>query len=66
MINDVKSRVSDILNSDNSGYGMDHVNRVLDLSLKFAHKENANENIIALIALLHDVDDYKLFELKNA
>ncbi len=66
LISSVKQRVFNILNSDNSGHGMDHVNRVLDLSLKFAHKENANENIVTLIALLHDVDDYKLFGLKNA
>ncbi len=66
LINDVKSRISDILNSDNSGHGMDHVNRVLNLSLKFARKENVNEDVVALIALLHDVDDYKLFGSKNA
>lgn len=66
LISSVNQRVFNILNSDNSGHGMDHVNKVLDLSLKFAHKENANENIVALIALLHDVDDYKLFGLKNA
>ena len=58
--------MTEILNSDNSGHGIDHVNRVLNLSLKFAHKEKANENIVTLIALLHDVDDYKLFGSKNA
>ena len=42
LVNGVKQRVSNILNSDYSGHGMDHVNRVLKLSLKFAYKENAN------------------------
>ena len=45
---------------------MDHITRVLDLSLKFAEKEKANKDIVALIALLHDVDDYKLFGMENA
>lgn len=66
MIYDVKKEVKDLLDKDNSGHGMDHINRVLDLSLKFAAKENANKDIVALIALLHDVDDYKLFGMENA
>ena len=66
MIDNVKQEVIKLLDKDNSGHGMDHINRVLDLSLKFAEKENANEQVVALIALLHDVDDYKLFGMENA
>lgn len=66
MIEKVKAEVSNLLEKDNSGHGMDHINRVLKLSLKFAEKENANKDIVALIALLHDVDDYKLFGKENA
>lgn len=66
MIEKVKKKVSELLNKDNSGHGMDHINRVLELSLKFAEKENANKDIVSLIALLHDVDDYKLFGMNNA
>ena len=62
----VKKQVSELLNQDNSGHGIDHINRVLELSLKFAEKENANKDIVSLIALLHDVDDYKLFGMDNA
>lgn len=66
MIDNVKQEVIKLLDKDNSGRGMDHINRVLDLSLKFAEKENANAQVVALIALLHDVDDYKLFGMENA
>ena len=66
MIDNVKQEVIKLLDKDNSGHGMDHINRVLDLSLKFAEKENANAEVVALIALLHDVDDYKLFGMENA
>ena len=66
MIEKIKMQVSELLNKDNSGHGMDHINRVLELSLRFAEKEKANKDIVSLIALLHDVDDYKLFGMDNA
>lgn len=65
MIEEVREQVYNLLNDDNSGHGMDHIDRVLELSLKFAEKENANKDIVSLIALLHDVDDYKLFGEEN-
>ena len=66
MLEKVKKQVYDLLNNDDSGHGYDHVERVLNMSLKFAKKENADINVVALIALLHDVDDYKLFGVENA
>ena len=66
MINAVKEQVYSLLAKDNSGHGNDHINRVLQLSLKFAETENANKDAVSLIALLHDVDDYKLFGEENA
>ena len=66
MINEVKKQVYELLNKDNSGHGNDHIDRVLDLSLKFAQNETANTDVVALIALLHDVDDYKLFGEESA
>lgn len=66
MIEEVKQEVYKLLADDNSGHGIDHINRVLELSLKFAKDENANNDIVALIALLHDVDDYKLFGMDSA
>ncbi len=60
MIEEVKEKVNELLNQDNSGHGMEHINRVLDLSLKFAEKENGNKDIVSLIALLHDVDGLQI------
>lgn len=65
MIEKVREQVEELLNNDNSGHGMDHINRVLALSLKFAEKESANKTIVSLVALLHDVDDYRLFGSEN-
>lgn len=65
MIEKTKQLVYELLKDENSGHGMDHINRVLELSLKFAENENCNKTIVALGALLHDVDDYKLFGVKN-
>lgn len=66
MIDEVKKQVYELLDKDDSGHGNNHINRVLDLSLKFAQNEKANKDVVALIALLHDVDDYKLFGKENA
>ena len=52
MIEKVKEKVYKLLNKDNSGHGMDHINRVLNLALKFAKEENADEDIVALISLI--------------
>ena len=62
----VKKQVSNLLELEDSGHDIEHVNRVLELSLKFAAIELANKDIVTLIALLHDVDDYKLFDEENA
>ena len=62
----VLSDVRQLLNGDKSGHGADHVERVYALAVKLAEKENVNKEVIALAALLHDVDDYKLFGDENA
>ncbi len=51
MIEKVKIQVSELLDKDNSGHGMEHINRVLELSLKFAKKEKGNKDIVSLIAI---------------
>lgn len=66
MQEEVKNKVYELLKKDDSGHGIDHIDRVLKLTLKFAKEEGANLEIASLIALLHDVDDYKLFGKENA
>ena len=66
LINNVKKDVEELLKEDKSGHGIDHINRVLNLSLKFSEKEESNKELVSLIALLHDVDDYKIFGIDSS
>lgn len=66
IIEQIKKEVFEILEKDNSGHGANHIERVYNLSIKFAAKESADIFITSLIALLHDVDDYKLFGIESA
>jgi len=51
-------------NSD--GHDFDHTMRVYHTAMKIADSEpHCNRQLVALAALLHDADDYKLFETKN-
>ncbi|MBO5394290.1 MAG: HD domain-containing protein [Clostridia bacterium] len=65
MIEKTKQLVAELMKNEDSGHGMDHVMRVYALAMKFAQTETCDKNIVALGALLHDVDDYKLFGTKN-
>lgn len=65
MIEKVKELVTNLLKEDNTGHGMSHVERVYRLALRFAEEEQADKDIVSLAALLHDVDDYKLFGMEN-
>lgn len=62
----VRKEVTGLLGNEASGHGFDHAERVERLALSFAEKENADETLVSLIALLHDADDYKLFGARNA
>ncbi len=39
LIEEVKKEVYELLNKDNSGHGMNHINRVLELSLNLQKKK---------------------------
>lgn len=65
-LSQIKEMVFELLNHDNSGHGMDHVNRVYELAMKFADYEKADKKVVGMAALLHDVDDYKIFGEENA
>lgn len=60
------SAVKTLLAADNTGHGYEHVERVYELALRMAAEEKADEEIVGLAALLHDVDDYKLFGAESA
>lgn len=62
----IKNDVSNLLREDNTGHSIDHVDRVYRLAVELAEKEGADINVVQLAALLHDVDDYKLFGVENA
>ncbi|MBR4177906.1 MAG: HD domain-containing protein [Bacilli bacterium] len=62
----IREEATKLLDSDNSGHGMDHVNRVTCIAEKIAKREKANIELVSSIALLHDVDDYKLFGMECA
>lgn len=66
MIEKVKEQVASILNEDKSGHGMDHIERVYNLAIKFAKEEKADKEIVSLASLLHDIDDYKIIGKENA
>lgn len=59
----ITDEVSKLLSADNSGHGMDHINRVCKIALSIS-EDDINKEIVSAIALLHDVDDYKLFGLE--
>lgn len=65
-ISDITQDVGELLSQDTSGHGMEHIKRVLKLAIAFADSEGADKDIVMLAALLHDVDDYKLFGQENA
>lgn len=66
LINKVQEHVFKLTTNDKSGHGNDHVLRVYNLAIDFAEKEGANKEIVAIAALLHDVDDYKMVGKENS
>ena len=54
--------ISSLLQKHRSnGHGDDHALRVLNNAMKIAEGYSCNMEVVALAALLHDVDDHKLF-----
>lgn len=64
-INYILQRIEKIFANDVSGHDYWHTMRVYKNALKIAGNEKCNERIVALSALLHDVDDVKLFRTEN-
>lgn len=57
--------IKEIFIKDYSGYDYYHSIRVYKIAINIAQKEGGNLQVIKLAALLHDVDDRKLFETSD-
>lgn len=66
MLDVIRREVYKCMGMDMSGHSNDHIQRVYDLSMKFSRNENVDLNLVGMIALLHDVDDYKLVSQEEA
>ncbi len=63
---DAAGKYAEALFSDRSdGHGFDHTERVCKNAMLIAEKEKCDRTVVALAALLHDVDDQKLFDTKD-
>lgn len=61
MLTGVIEDVKKLMAGDDTGHGFEHIQRVYDITLDLCAAEQADTEIAGLAALLHDVDDYKLF-----
>lgn len=58
--------IRNLFDGNSDGHDFDHTMRVYHTAMEIADSEpRCNRQIVALAALLHDADDYKLFETKN-
>ena len=63
----IKQSVSELLGNGFGGHDDKHVFRVYDMAMDFCNEiPNANRDLVAAAALLHDCDDYKLFGEESA
>lgn len=60
MLEKIREDVKVLMGSDDDGHGFEHIERVYNLAMEIAKKEKADLEVVALAALLHDADDYKL------
>ena len=60
LIEQVKDEAKAIFKGDYSGHDISHTMRVYSLALEIAKSEKADLLRVALTALLHDADDYKI------
>ncbi len=66
IIQNAKDYVKEIFKGNSGGHDEGHTLRVYRNALMIADREKATDTLtIALAALLHDVDDYKLFKTQN-
>lgn len=66
IINDAVTYVAGLLGDNSGGHDTEHSFRVYQNALKIASDEpGCDLTIVSLAAILHDVDDHKLFDSRN-
>lgn len=66
IVKEATEYVRSLFQGNSDGHDFDHTMRVYHTAMEIADSEpECNRLIVALAALLHDADDYKLFETKN-
>lgn len=61
----ILQKVENIFKNDSSGHDYFHTLRVYKNALKISNNEKCDRRIVSISALLHDVDDVKLFNTEN-
>ena len=61
----LESYIKKIFENDSSGHDYFHSVRVYKMAMKVAEEEICDKNIVMMAALLHDVDDKKLFQTEH-
>lgn len=66
IVEEAKAYVEQLFRFDFGGHGADHTFRVYENARMLMEKETGcDEFVVSLAALLHDVDDHKLFDTEN-
>ena len=63
--NQIMEHLQTLFKDNKDGHDFDHTMRVCKNAKIIADREYCDENIVLLAALLHDVDDHKLFDTVN-
>lgn len=62
----LKEQLALTFKNENTGHGFDHLERVFRLAKTLAEDRAVNDDILTLIAFLHDVDDYKFTSIASS
>lgn len=61
VLNDIKRYVQEICKDDSTGHDWYHIQRVYNNAILINEKEQADEFILTVIVLMHDLYDYKFY-----